>query len=329
MHEDLKTCLSEARAHEIKISLPYPETDYDEKSMKILKKQAKEKAQAVAKTDDTAVLDDDDKVVAKKMTKQDMKKQNKLLIILLSIFTALVVVITTVVILIPRLTSSAQIKVPDVSGKTVSEAITILQDAGFVVSDEQMTQANSEVEKDHIIKTSPSAESKRKKGSEVTLYVSSGTDAIEIEDYTGKNYNEIKGKLEALGLQVFIEKKDIEDTDKQFEDNIVIDQSVKEGESLTLGDKITLYIPNLNTKYPDFTDGTYTVSDVEDWCTEMNITLKKNYVEDETKSDGTIVKQNKIAGQTKVVSGTTLTITIVSNNVTGEIGENEETDNGL
>src|SRR5574344_2369963 len=38
MHEDLKTCLDDSRAHEMKITLKYPETDYDEnKVMKIAK----------------------------------------------------------------------------------------------------------------------------------------------------------------------------------------------------------------------------------------------------------------------------------------------------
>ena len=330
MHEDLKTCLSEARANEMKIVLPYPENEVDDKTMKIImnKNSNKEKAKKVDIKDDTKVLDEEENIVAKKMTKNDMKKDNKFLIILLSIFTGLVVIITTVLVLVPKITTSAQVNVPDVTGKSVSEAITILQKAGFKVLDDQVSQPSTDIEKDHVIKTSPAAESKRKKGSEITLYVSNGTNQVEIEDYTGKNYNEIKGKLEALGLQVLIETKDVESENKKLDDDNIIEQSVEAGESLTIGDTITLYIPKLVSKYPDFTDGTYTVSDVEDWCNEKEVTLKINYVQKDGKEDGDIINQSPAAGQTKVVKGQTLKITVVQNSATGEI-EGPEEDNGF
>lgn len=322
MHEDLKTCLSESREHELKITLKYPETDLEEKQIKILKTTKIEQEKSNNKSDE--IKDENDNVVAKKMTKQDMKKQNKFLILLLSIFTALIVIITTVVVLIPKITSSSQVKVPDVKGYSVQEAIRLLQDEGFNVLDEQVTQYDNEIEEGKIIKTSPAAESKRKKGSDITLYVSSGTNQLVIEDYTGKNYNEIKGKLEALGIQVLIEKKDIEE-DKEYDDNEIVDQSIKMGEAIDIGSRITLYIPKNDTKYPDFTDGTFSVSDVEDWCNEKGIILKIKYITDEAKNDGDITNQSKIADQTKVVSGQTLTITVVQNTTGGVDSE----DNGL
>lgn len=136
-----------------------------------------------------------------------MKKQNKLLIILAFIFTGLVVGITALIVFIPMITGGKQIEVPDVTDMTVSEAIDALQDKGFTVSDEQKEVASSEIEEGRVVRTSPAVGSKRKDGTVVTLYVSLGDTQIEIEDYTGKSYLEIKGKLEALGLYVLIEKK--------------------------------------------------------------------------------------------------------------------------
>ena len=104
---------------------------------------------------------------------------------------------------------SKQIAIPDVTNKTASEAVSTLQDAGFTVADKQIEEASSEVAKGSVIKTNPIAGSERKKGFEITLYVSTGNNQVTIEDYTGKNYSEIKGKLEALGLQVLVEKKDV------------------------------------------------------------------------------------------------------------------------
>ena len=88
---------------------------------------------------------------------------------------------------------------------------------------------------------------------EVNLYKSLGDVKITIEDYTGKNYLEVKGKLEAYGINVIIEKKEMEvDTDEDYETNIIMDQSIKKGEHLSKGDNITLYIPDIKNLYPDF-----------------------------------------------------------------------------
>ena len=147
----------------------------------------------------------------KKSKKNDNVSQNKIIIILASIFVGLVVIITTIVVLIPYITSSRQEEVPDVSGYTVNEAINALQDAGFIVADEQREEASETIPEGNVTKTSPAAGSIRKEGTEIILYISLGDITVEIEDYTGENYNEVKGRLEALNLQVIIERQDLEE----------------------------------------------------------------------------------------------------------------------
>jgi serine/threonine protein kinase len=307
MHEDLKTCLDDSRAHEMKITLKYPETDYDDaKALKIVKPTIKEDNKVTKKKEKK----DEEEVIAKPIKSDDMKKQNKSLIILLSIFTAIVLVITTVLVLVPMITSSKEIDIPDVTNKTASDAVSILQDAGFKVADNQVEEASSDISKGNIIKTNPIAGSKRKKGFEITLYVSTGTNEVEIENYVGKNYSEIKGKLEALGIQVLVEKKDISsDTSNTYEENIIIEQSVQAGEKLTEGDKITLYIPKLDNKYPDFLNENYSEDDVKAWADQMGLTLNVQEVETTQYAEGTVYYQSRKAGST-VVSGYTLTIKV-------------------
>ena len=191
MHEDLLTCLDDTRRDEAILSFKYPESDTDDaKIMKMVKDNKKEK---IDKKEEKA---QDNEVIAKKITGDDLKKQNKLLIILAFIFTGLVVGITALIVFIPMITGSKQIEVPDVTDMTVSDAIDVLQDKGFVVSDEQKEVASSEIEEGRVVRTSPAVGSKRKDGTVVTLYVSIGDTQIEIEDYSGESYLEIKGKLE-------------------------------------------------------------------------------------------------------------------------------------
>lgn len=300
MHEDLKTCLDESRANELKITFKYPENDYDD--TKLLKTVKPEKKKEVSKEKSG------EEVVAKKTKAND--SQNKMLITLASVFVGLVVIITTIFVLIPKITSSKQAAVPDVTNYTVTEAIKALQDAGFVVSDEQREEANENVEEGKVSRTSPAIGSIRKEGTEIIIYRSLGDVKVAIEDYTGKNASEIKGKLEALKLQVIISKKDINsDEAGDYKEGIIIEQSIAAGEKVSEGSSITLYVPKLDNKYPDFVADNYSVSEVEDFCNEYGVNLTKQEVETTEHAAGTIFYQSRAAGTT-VVSGAKLTIKI-------------------
>ena len=306
MHEDLKTCLDESRANELKITFKYPEHDYDDTKLLKTVKQAEKTDKKVKKE----VKDGDDKI-AKKVTKKDSTSQNKVLIILASIFVGLVVIITTIFVLIPFITSSKQEEVPDVSGYTVNEAIDALQDAGFVVADEQREEASDSIDEGKVTKTSPAAGSIRKEGTEIILYISLGDVTVEIEDYTGENYNEVKGRLEALNLVVYVESRDIPEGDDpaDYEEGTIMDQSVAAGEKLSEGDAITLYIPKLDNKYPDFVLDEYTVAEVEEFAEDYGINLIINYQDTTEYEPGTIIDQSRPAGS-NVVNGARLTITV-------------------
>lgn len=308
MHDDLLTCLDESRKNEIKISLKYPEIDLDDGKMLKLKNENLTKKES-------------DEIIAKRITQKDINKnQNKSIVILLSIFTGIVVLITSIVVLLPKLTKKAQVTVPDVSNMTVVKAIETLQEEGFTVSQKQIEKSSTVIDEGKIISTSPSGGTKHKKGYEITLYVSTGSKSVEVEDYTGKNYLEVKGKLEAYGINVIIEKKEMEvDSDEDYETNIIMDQSIKKGEHLSKGDNITLYIPDIKNLYPNFTDGTYSVSDIIDFANEYKLKLK--FIDKDSKTisitsenaseyaDYKIITQNRAAG-TKVTENASFTIKI-------------------
>ena len=307
MHEDLKTCLDESRANELKITFKYPEHDYDDtKLLKTVKEPKKE-----TKKDEKKDIKDGEEIIAKRINKNESKSQNKMIIILASIFVGLVVIITTIFVLIPYITSSRQEAVPDVSGYTVSEAINALQDAGFIVADEQRSEASDTIDEGLVTKTTPAAGSIRKEGTEITLYISLGDVTVEIEDYTGQNYNEVRGRLEALNIVVYIESRDIPEGDDpaDYEEGTVMDQSIEPGERLSEGDSITLYIPKLDNKYPDFVLDEYTVAEVEEFAEDYGINLTINYEDTTEYEPGTIIRQSRAAGTT-VVEGARLTITV-------------------
>ena len=227
MYEDLKTCLDSTRSNEPKIKLKYQEVSDDTKMIKQVKE---EKVENKKKNSEKNKKVDTEEVIAKKITGDDLKKQNKTLIKLASIFTGLVIVITLVFVLITVTTKTKNVEVPNVENKSVSDAIKILQDAGFTIADEQEGISSLDIEVGNVVKTSPLAGTTRKKGSTIKIYISTGDATIEIEDYTGKNYLEIKGSLEARGLVVNTEEEVIEDTDEnKFKDGDVVSQSIEAG----------------------------------------------------------------------------------------------------
>ena len=308
MNEDLRTCLDDSRANEPKIVLPYPEFDEDRKPKSSTKLQSKN--DAIVKEIKTEEV-------------ENTKRDNKVLITLFAVFTGIVIVITSIIVLLPIITNQKEIKVPDVSGLDISDAINTLQNEGFKIADQQKEQASDEVPEGKVVKTNPVAGVKKTKGSEITLYISTGNEGFTMEDFTGKNYYTVYGTLTAYGILVIPEKRDV--SDAKVDASTILDQSVKAGEKVSKGDTVILYIPNVTTKYPDFTSGDYTKEQIEQFCTQYSINCKFKEVSEASGNykSGDIIAQSRPSG-TQVTSGASLTITIYVKEDVVECNPNEE-----
>ena len=308
MNEDLRTCLDDSRANEPKIVLPYPEFDEDRKPKSSAKSQSK--TDGIVKEIKTEEV-------------ENTKRDNKVLITLFAVFTGIVIVITSIIVLLPIITNQKEIKVPDVSGLDISDAINTLQNEGFKIADQQKEQASDDVPEGKVVKTNPVAGVKKTKGSEITLYISTGNEGFTMEDFTGKNYYTVYGTLTAYGILVIPEKRDV--SDSNVDASTILDQSVKAGEKVSKGDTVILYIPNVTTKYPDFTSGDYTKEQIEQFCTQYSINCKFKEVSEASGNykSGDIIAQSRQSG-TQVTSGASLTITIYVKEDVVECNPNEE-----
>ena len=146
----------------------------------------------------------------------------------------------------------------------------MLEEKGLIVREEVIKRYNNEVDIDRVYQTDPKANSTVKEGSKVTIYVSLGSKQVEIENYVGKNYLQVKAVLEEKGLNVNIEKEEIDDKNK-YKENIIIKQDIAPLTKLEDGDTITLTIQELYIYYPDFTN--YTLSQVKDFCNKHKVEL--------------------------------------------------------
>lgn len=289
MNEDLKTALDKERFDEPKVKYLYPENDFDEEPVKESRIERNK---------------------TKEENKND-KKMNKALIIIGSIIAVLVVILLTIFVIVPKIMENSKAEIPDVKGMTVVQAENKLEEEGFKVNSKTKEENSDDVKEDKVIGTDPKAGRSVKKKTKITIIVSKGSDKITVKDYVGKNYYDIKAQLEAKGIKVITDKKDVAST-SEYKEGTIIDQDVKKGEKLSKGDSITLVIPNIYTSYPNFTDGSYTVKAVEKFCETNGITLNVSYVQDPSSENGMIIYQNQAAGS-KATSGATLNIKVVKN----------------
>lgn len=131
-----------------------------------------------------------------------------------------------------------EIEVQDVSGKTQDEARDILEEAGFVVAVSSQFETSSEFDQDEVIRTTPKAGTKAKKGSEVTLIISSGEDKPEIPNLLGKTESNAGSILSGMDINYTTEKV----YNEKYPEGQVCYQSKKAGTRVERGSSITLQI---------------------------------------------------------------------------------------
>ncbi len=95
--------------------------------------------------------------------------------------------------------------VPDVVGRNVSEARSLLEADGFRV--EAQSEKSDTVPVDVVIRTDPAGGEEAEAGSTITLVVSAGSDTIEVPDVVGKSEAAARSQLEDRGFEVAVDRR--------------------------------------------------------------------------------------------------------------------------
>ena len=300
MYKDLQTALQ--RDNEKRLVYEYPENDLEEtKGIPQVTKEIKQVIdKPTAKEEDT----DDDSVLKEK------DEKNKLPIILAVVLLGTLIVLAGVYLLITS-KDVKEVKVPNVVGLTTEKAIKMIKEKGLEYTTK--SEESATVEEGKVIRTEPKAGSTRTKKSTITIVESSGKEYVVLEDYTGQNYYEIKGKLEAKGIKVEMKTKSVENASeyKDKKDNIISQEPAfnkDEETKLYANDSVILYIPEVDV-YPDMVAEKWTLSQVEDFVKEYNLTLDKSYKETDEVEEDIVLSQNRAVGD-PIYEGYTLKITL-------------------
>ncbi|MFW7432392.1 Stk1 family PASTA domain-containing Ser/Thr kinase [Vagococcus carniphilus] len=235
MFADLKTALSPERANEA----PFEPTammdetimldPIDESYVPNQGPQENIKKSSLQDLDD----DDDDEL-------DDVKKKSKRKMKIFFIVLGIILLLSGGLFALGR--KGGDVEIPDVTGKTETEAIMILQEKKIKVGKTKKI-SDDKVDKDMVVKTDPPVGTSVKKDKgEVTIYISSGKKAIKMKDYTDEDVIDAKDDLLSKGFKdenIKI-KKEHSDTHKA---NKVIKQTPKANRDVTPEEaEVTLFV---------------------------------------------------------------------------------------
>ena len=258
-----------------------------------------------------------------KNKKRDAKKG--LLVAAISFFAVLIVLIG-VAMWVLLFGTGHEVEIPTLIGMTYEEASLAAEEASkgdieFDVFVER--QIHSDEEKNTIISQTPEGGLKIKRSREIKVTLSLGPVALELDDYTGKDYQNVSKELEKKGIKVIIEQED-NDT---YEEGKIFKQFPSKGTKMSEDDEITLYVSKgtENTVVPNVLGKTVDEAII---TIERN-NLKVGSVKEEDGSKylkGEVCRQSEKAFKTVPV-GTVIDIFVSSGKAQGEaqVGNDDTT----
>lgn len=198
-----------------------------------------------------------------------------------------------------------QTEVPDVTGLSQDDAEQELEDAGFTTSIE--TRTSSDVNSGLVIETDPAGGEMARRGSEVTVTVSSGAAQVKVPPVVGQTLNAAKQQLAAVGLDYSSSE---EPSDRPQGE--VIDQSPTAGTRVDPGSTVTLVVssgpedtrvsvPALVGQTQSSAESQLTAAGLVPSVQTQSTTIQPQ--------DGKVIDQSPGSG-TKVAEGSTVVITV-------------------
>jgi serine/threonine-protein kinase len=209
-----------------------------------------------------------------------------------------------------------QAEVPDVVGENQDDAEQEIKDAGFTTNVE--TEASSDVDSGLVISTDPSGGEMARRGSEVTITVSSGVEQVKVPPVVGMTLNAAKQQLSAAGLE-FSSSQESSDRPK----NEVTGQSPDAGTSVDTGSTVSLTVSSgpaeTRVAVPPLVG--LTQADAESQLSSAgliaSIQTQSTTIQPQ---DGRVIDQSPTQG-TKVADGSTVVITIGRYETSGTGGD--------
>lgn len=263
------------------------------------------------------------KEVQARTVKKKKKDSKKGIIIAVAVFFTIAVIIASLPLWILIFGTGQEAQIPSLIGMTYEEAIAVADKASdndikFSVFVEEKVYSDSK--KDTIVSQTPEGNLNTKRSREIKVTVSLGPVALELDDYTGRNYKNVVKKLEEKGISVIIEQED-NDT---YDEGKIFKQFPSAGTKLGSGDEVTFYVSKgtENTVVPDVIGKTVDEAIITIERNNLKVTVIE--VNNAKHLKGEVFKQSKPAFSTVPV-GTTIEITYSSGKAPDETNSGTDT----
>lgn len=208
---------------------------------------------------------------------------------------------STVHVVVSSALIGKEIIVPDVSGMSEDEAQEKLTDAGFKPTSE--FQYDDNVAEGNVISTTPAANSKAAKDTQIKMIVSKGAQKKTVPDVRGKSEADARSEIQAAGLTVG-------STSTQHDDSVakgnVISQSVTPGKKVSAGTAVNLVLSSGSDKVSIQNFAGKDEEELLSWASQNGLNASKQ--KDEYSSnyeEGTIISMSPASGS--VSKGSTIT----------------------
>ena len=209
---------------------------------------------------------------------------------------------STVHVVVSSALIGKEIPVPDVSGKSEDEAQEALSKAGFTDVRADF-QYDDNVAEGMVISTTPAANSKATKDTQIKMIVSKGAQKKTVPDVRGKSEADARSEIQAAGLTVG-------STSTQHDDSVakgnVISQSVTPGKKVSAGTAVNLVLSSGSDKVSIQNFAGKDEEELLSWASQNGLNASKQ--KDEYSSnyeEGTIISMSPASGS--VSKGSTIT----------------------
>ncbi|MBR0404610.1 MAG: Stk1 family PASTA domain-containing Ser/Thr kinase [Eggerthellaceae bacterium] len=199
------------------------------------------------------------------------------------------------------------IEMPDVVGKTLSEAQAELTEAGFTLTEPDYIYSDT-VEKDVVTGQTPRAGTTQEEGAEVRLTVSQGIEQVQVPDLTNMDANEARAELQRAGLKY---ESGTAEYSENIKENHIVRQSPAAGETVDKGSTVTYYL-SLGIEAVSVPE---VVGEYEETATtilqDAGFKVKTTYENSDYYEYGVVVSQSPTSSQ-KAKNGATVKLVVSS-----------------
>ena len=197
----------------------------------------------------------------------------------------------------------AQVEVPNVVGKPVADAQTILENDGFKV---QVTQeANEDQAEGVVFDQDPEFGEKVDEGSTVTLKVSAGAEAIPVPDVIGSPVEQARLLLTAQGFTVVVE----EVVDEEAPVGEVVDQDPGPNDEAPKGSEVTLFVSKGPADRPVPNVVGKTIAEASNLLGQAGFTANQTSEASDTVAEGLVIRTDPPA-DTPRPKGSAVTVVV-------------------